>query len=349
MRLTLTSHWDLVLPDRLRLRWHEVTDLSRHVTRADRVGASEAYPLDGEGFACGVLVISSQIIQTTVVGVTEGRTKVNNTSLSSVVRSLQLRDVDNMSAHARRSDKASVREVLELLAVDGGALGLLAAPVLTSRARRVEGSIQISGDDLLVVGELAVERGTLRPWDAGVGDEDVETAVEVGDGLVDGLLDGLVGGDVYLVCLACGVVLVICLFSFELLARGLWLRCGDVIGFYLHLTPKVFSIFSASWMAFLLLLYQMATLAPASARAWATARPIPAPAPETMAVRPLREKRGSTRSVYLGASVLLWVNWPATMVSPAMVKVVVVVVVKVIEERESVCLSEAVKGYIDCG
>lgn len=133
-----------------------------------------------------------------------GRTKVNNTSLSSIVRRLELRDIDNMSAHARRSNKASIRVVLELLAVDRGALGLLAAPVLTSRARRVEGSVQIGSDHLLVVGDLAVEHGALRPWDAGVGDEDVEAAAEVGDGLVDGLLDRLVGGDVYLVCLAWG-------------------------------------------------------------------------------------------------------------------------------------------------
>lgn len=130
------------------------------------------------------------------------RTKVDNTSLGSVVRSLELRDVHNVPAHARRSDKASVSEVLELLAVGGGALGLLAAPVPTSRAGGVEGSVQIGGDDLLVVGELAVERGALRPWDAGVGDEDVETSAEVIDALVHGCLDGLVGGDVDLVCLA---------------------------------------------------------------------------------------------------------------------------------------------------
>ena len=54
----------------------------------------------------------------------------------------------------------------------------------------------------------------------------------------------------------------------------------------------------------------MATLAPASARAWATAKPIPAPAPETIAVRPLREKSGRTRSVYSGASVLLCLKLP---------------------------------------
>ena len=62
-------------------------------------------------------------------------------------------------------------------------------------------------------------------------------------------------------------------------------------------------------MAFLLLLYQIATLAPASASACATASPIPAPAPETMAVRPLREKSGRTWSE-MGATVLLWVKLP---------------------------------------
>lgn len=204
MRLALTTHWDLVLPDRLRLRRHEVADLCRHVARADRVGASEAYPLNSEGLAC---VCVSNLISYKILRMEEmrgKRTKVDNTSLGSVVRSLELRDIDNMPAHTRRSDKASIREVLELLAVDGGALGLLAAPVPTGCASGVEGSVQIGGDDLLIVGDLAVERGALRPWDAGVGDEDVEAAAEVGDGLVDGLLDRLVGGDVYLVCLAWG-------------------------------------------------------------------------------------------------------------------------------------------------
>lgn len=72
VRLALTTHRDLVLPDRLRLRWHEVANLCRHVARADRVGAREAYPLDGEGLACVCVsnLISSQIVCTTVaVGV----------------------------------------------------------------------------------------------------------------------------------------------------------------------------------------------------------------------------------------------------------------------------------------
>ena len=53
----------------------------------------------------------------------------------------------------------------------------------------------------------------------------------------------------------------------------------------------------------------MATFAPASARACAAANPIPAPAPETMAVRPLSENRGRTFPAF-GAVVLLWVKFP---------------------------------------
>lgn len=54
--------------------------------------------------------------------------------------------------------------------------------------------------------EFAVQHGTLLPRDAGVGDEDVETAVEFLDDLVDGLGDVLRVQDVDLVCLACGVL-----------------------------------------------------------------------------------------------------------------------------------------------
>jgi hypothetical protein len=111
-----------------------------------------------------------------------------------------------VSAHARGRDKAAVGEVLELLAIGGGALGLLAAPVLTRCACGVERAVEIGGDDLLVVGELTVERGTLCPWDSRVRNEDVEAAAEIRNGLINCLLDCLRRGDVYLVCLACCVV-----------------------------------------------------------------------------------------------------------------------------------------------
>lgn len=52
-----------------------------------------------------------------------------------------------------------------------------------------------------------------------------------------------------------------------------------------------------------LLLYQIATFASASAKPWVAAKPIPALAPETIAVLSPREKGGRTRS-FLGAIVL---------------------------------------------
>ena len=90
----------------------------------------------------------------------------------------------------------------------------------------------------------------------------------------------------------------------------------------IHITPYVFSMFKASEIAFLLLLYHIATLAPASASACATANPIPAPAPDTIAVRPLREKSEKTRSDG-GGEVLSCVKMPLIMF-PSMLAVSVV-------------------------
>ncbi len=129
-------------------------------------------------------------------------TKVDDTSLGGIVRSLQLRDVDNMPAHRRRRDEAAVGEVLELVAIGIGALELLAAPDLAGRASAEEGAVKVGGDDLVVVGDLAADGGALGPGDAGVGNEDVEAAVELLDDFVDDLLDVGFVGDVDLVGLA---------------------------------------------------------------------------------------------------------------------------------------------------
>lgn len=40
-------HRDLILPDALGLRGHEIRYLGSHVTRGDTVGPREPYPLDG--------------------------------------------------------------------------------------------------------------------------------------------------------------------------------------------------------------------------------------------------------------------------------------------------------------
>ena len=70
-------------------------------------------------------------------------------------------------------------------------------------------------------------------------------------------------------------------------------------------------------------------LAPASARPWATDRPMPAPAPETIAVLPLRLKSGRTLSV-LGGWVLSLLKTPS-LIAPSDILAYVVVVIVVVE------------------
>ena len=119
-------------------------------------------------------------------------TKVDDARLGRVVRRLQLRDVDDVAGHAGSGDEASVREALQLVAVEVGALLLLAAPVRGAGARAVEDAVQIGGHDLAVVVQRAIGHGALGPWDAGIGHEDVQPAVELLDDLVDHL-GGMLG------------------------------------------------------------------------------------------------------------------------------------------------------------
>lgn len=51
--LALTAHGDLVTPDVLGVFRNKVGDLGSNVSGRDGVGTGEAYPLDGEGLACG--------------------------------------------------------------------------------------------------------------------------------------------------------------------------------------------------------------------------------------------------------------------------------------------------------
>jgi hypothetical protein len=79
------------------------------------------------------------------------------------------------------------------------------------------------------------------------------------------------------------------------------------------MTPDSFAMSAAACSAgSFRVLYQMATLAPASASAWATPSPMPDVAPETMAVLPLSEKSGMTR-FDSGATEALCVNLPSFM------------------------------------
>lgn len=134
---------------------------------------------------------------------------MDDSRLGGVVCGLQLRDVDDVTAHRGGGDKAATSEVLELVAEDVGALDLLSPPVSSGRLGTVVGAVQVGVDDIQVVVNGAVHHGALGPWDTRVGDEDVEAAVEVLDGLVHSLLDLLSILDVDLVGLAwcerCGI------------------------------------------------------------------------------------------------------------------------------------------------
>lgn len=108
-----------------------------------------------------------------------------------------------MPAHTSSSHEATVGIVVQLLAVHRSHLFLLASPVLASGSSAVEGAVEIGSDDLAVVVDFAVEHGALSPWDTGIGDEDVETAIEFLDDLINHLIDVFGIGDVDLVGLAC--------------------------------------------------------------------------------------------------------------------------------------------------
>ncbi len=169
---TLSAHGNLVLPDILGLLRDKVADLRGHVARRNAVSPRKLHPLDRQALA-----------------------QVNHTRLGRIIRRLQLRDIDDMARHGRRSDERPALEAVEPV------LPLL-APHRTAGSGAVEGAVEIGADDLLVVVDLTVDHGALGPGDAGVGDEDVETVVEFGDLGFDGFLDFLRVLDVDLVGLA---------------------------------------------------------------------------------------------------------------------------------------------------
>lgn len=104
-----------------------------------------------------------------------------------------------MTAHGGSCNEAAVGEVLQLVAVQVGTLLLLASPVSSSILGAVESAIKVGVDNVVVVLVGTVNHGTLGPRDTSVGNEDVETTVQLLNGEVNGLLDGLDVPDVDLV------------------------------------------------------------------------------------------------------------------------------------------------------
>ena len=134
---------------------------------------------------------------------------MDNSRFSSIISSLQLRDIDNMPAHAGSCNKAPLPEWrLQLLPINRSLLLLLSSPVYACNPSTVECAIQIRGNHLPVVIQLAYNCWALCPWYTRVGNEDIEAAVEFSDYGFDRSGDCFEGGNVDLVCFTCSTFLV---------------------------------------------------------------------------------------------------------------------------------------------
>jgi len=138
-----------------------------------------------------------------LVGTIEARTEVNDCRLGAVVHGLQLRNVDDATAHRRRRDEAAGDKVVQGLAVERRALLLLPAEVRSRALGAPHDAINIDGHDLLGRLDGPVDESAVHPRDTRVGHKDVQPAVELGHDLVDGPVDSVGRDHVHLVCLAC--------------------------------------------------------------------------------------------------------------------------------------------------
>ena len=110
---------------------------------------------------------------------------MNDSCFGCIVCCLQLWNVDDVSTHASCSNETAIGEVLELLAMHIGSFLLLTSPVCTGRLGAVVGAVEIGGHDLAVMVNLSVQHRSLGPGYPGVGNEDVEAAIELLDNLID--------------------------------------------------------------------------------------------------------------------------------------------------------------------
>lgn len=226
---------------------------------------------------------------------------MDNGRFGGIIDSLALGNVDDMSGYARRRNKASARKALQLFSIRCSTLELLSAKMLASSMGAVHNAVRVNLHQVVVSRQICINECLIAPCHAGIGDKDVQTAAQVSNSLRYTFFNGCVRCDIYFVCLACDGVLV------RLAILIFW--------HHPHWTLYLAAMSAAVETASALELYQIATLAPASANALATARPIPPPAPEMMAVLPVREKRDMAVRSGGGGSVLLRQKVPFRMVS----------------------------------
>ena len=158
-------------------------DVFHILSRTDCVGTSKLHPFHGQR-----------------------STEVDDGRLRSIVGSLKLRSVDNVTGHGSCSHERAIGEVLKFLAVDVGALKLLALPVFGDSTSREEGTVKVGLDDLVVMRTLSVDSRTLSPWNARVCHKHIESTIEVLDSIHNGLLDDILISNVNLVSLACRIL-----------------------------------------------------------------------------------------------------------------------------------------------
>ena len=125
---------------------------------------------------------------------------MDDCSFGSIVRRLQLRNIDYMRAHTRGGNETSQLEILQPFAIQVRPLHLLASPVEAGGVSTVIHAVHIGRHDVLVMFDLTVEKVALRPWNAGICNQNVEAAIEFFHNVVNHLFDVLLASNVYLVC-----------------------------------------------------------------------------------------------------------------------------------------------------
>jgi hypothetical protein len=128
---------------------------------------------------------------------------VNHSRLGSVVGGLHLREVHNVATHGGGGYKATICEVGKLVAVQIGSLLLLPPPVSSGVLGAVKGTVQVNVNHTRVVVKGPVNHGSLGPRDTRVGNENVQTAIEVLHSLINRLLDSLGVCNIDLISLGC--------------------------------------------------------------------------------------------------------------------------------------------------
>lgn len=105
-----------------------------------------------------------------------------------------------MRTHRRCGDETSISEILQLLAVDIGALFFLASPMGGGCAGTVVNAVDICPYDFAVMIQVGIYHGPLGPGNTGVGNEDIEAPIEFLDDGAYGVRDFLWVRNVNLVC-----------------------------------------------------------------------------------------------------------------------------------------------------